>query len=372
MKKIIRVSAIPASLRYLLKGQLKFLSQYYEVTAISSPGDDLLLLKEEEGIKKTIPINIERKISLFKDCISLLQLIRTFRREKPDIVHSITPKAGLLSMLAAKVSGVPVRIHTFTGLIFPTSVGLKRKLLIFTDKITCWAATTVYPEGKGVMNDLLKNKITNKPLKILANGNVNGIDVSYFDVIDHSIQANIKFTFCFVGRIVQDKGINELIHAFICLYEQNPNVELIIVGTFERNVNSVLPEVRDLILNHPAIFFKGWQTDIRPFLSNANAFVFPSYREGFPNVVMQAGAMGLPSIVTDINGCNEIIIDGVNGMIIPPKDEKALFQAMSFFISNPCEVEKMANCSRVMITSRYERKLVWNALLAEYRFLLKE
>ncbi|GAB7086269.1 glycosyltransferase family 4 protein [Marinifilum fragile] len=369
-KKVIRVSAVPESLYTLLDGQLKFLSKYYEVIALSSKSKLLEDLAKKEDIKRTIGINIERRISLFKDIQSLIKLILVFRKEKPAMVHSITPKAGLLSMLAAKFSNVPVRVHTFTGLVFPTSTGLKRKILILTDKLTCWAATDIIPEGEGVMNDLEKFKITSKPLKIIANGNVNGINTSYFKIRDERKVTNNRFTFCFIGRLVGDKGINELVTAFVNLYKLRPNIELVLVGPFEKELDPIHPEVEHLIFNHPAIKFKGFQKDVRPFLANADVFVFPSYREGFPNVVLQAGAMGLPSIVTDINGSNEIISDGVNGKIIPSKDADALLHMMRHFVDHPLEVEQMASDARDLIVKRYEQHIVWEALLAEYQKLL--
>lgn len=358
------------SLKYLLRGQLSFLSKYYRIVGLSSPGQDLIDVLEQENIEKVIPIKMERKISIFNDFVSLIRLMIVFFKEKPYAVHSITPKAGLLSMIAAKIVGVPIRIHTFTGLVFPTSKGLKRKILIVTDKITCWAATNIIPEGKGVMNDLIYHNITSKPLHILANGNVNGIDTLYYSCINKEKNKRTNFIFCFVGRMVRDKGINELVEAFIRLYKINNNIELVLVGPFEKETDPLLPHVEDLILNHPAISFKGWQNDVRLFLANADAFVFPSYREGFPNVVMQAGAMGLPSIVTDINGSNEIIIDGINGRIIPSKDEDALYSMMKYFLENPAEVEQMAGKAREMIVSRYDQQIVWDALLNEYRSIL--
>lgn len=373
--KILRISTIPGSLETLLKGQLKMLSEHYEVVAVSSPGEKMKVLEEREGIR-AVAIPMERRISLVKDIISLLRLIVLFAKERPDMVHSITPKAGLLSMLAGWITRVPVRMHTFTGLVFPTATGKMQKLLIATDRLTCFCATHINPEGEGVKRDLVNYKITTKPLHIIANGNVNGIDLEHFDRTSEVMQiaetyrkAGV-FTFCLVGRMVRDKGVNELVHAFLRLYQENNRIRLLLVGSFEKNLDPVLPEVEELILHHPAIEFVGYQPDVRPFFAASDALVFPSYREGFPNVVIQAGAMGLPSIVTDINGCNEIIIDGQNGVIIPPKDEQALYEAMERFILYPEEVREMTMNARPLIASRYEQRMVWEALLKEYEMLM--
>lgn len=374
LKKLIRTSTISGSISILLKGQLQMLSSYYEVIAVSSPGRALDELEKRERIR-TIPVPMERRISPLKDLVSLFRLIVLFAKEKPDMVHSITPKAGLLSMLAAWITRVPVRMHTFTGLIFPTATGRMQKLLIAMDRLICFCATHINPEGEGVKQDLINYKITSKSLHIIANGNVSGIDLSHFErthqVMEEAKQYRIndKFTFCFIGRLVRDKGINELVSTFVRLYRDNPKVRLLLVGSFEKALDPVLPETEERIHHHPGITFVGYQADVRPFLAASDALAFPSYREGFPNVVMQAGAMGLPSIVTDINGCNEIIINGKNGVIIPPKNEEALYDAMSWFLSHPDEVKQMAANARPMIVTRYEQKMVWAALLAEYKTL---
>lgn len=374
-KKLIRISTIPGSFETLLKGQLKMLSEYYEVVAVSSPGERMKVLEAREGVR-TVSVPMERRISLVKDFISLLRLIVLFAKERPDIVHSITPKAGLLSMLAAWITRVPARMHTFTGLVFPTATGKMQKLLIAMDRLTCFCATHINPEGEGVKRDLVNYNITSKPLHIIANGNVNGIDLGYFDrtpeVMEKacSYKKEGTFTFCFVGRMVRDKGINELVHSFLRLYQKDERVRLLLVGSFEKELDPVLPEVEEHILHHPGICYMGYQNDVRPFLVASDALVFPSYREGFPNVVIQAGAMGLPAIVTDINGCNEIVLPDLNGVIIPSKDEQALYESMKYFASHPVEVEKMAANARPLIASRYEQRIVWNALLDEYKSII--
>ena len=177
--KIIRITTVALSLDYLLKGQLAFLNTGLEVVAVSGKDSHLKNVALREGVR-VVNISMQRAISPFKDLISLWKLYRLFRKEKPQIVHSMTPKAGLLSMIAARFSGIPIRIHTFTGLIFPSKTGIMQKLLIGTDRLLCTCATHIYPEGEGVKKDLINYKITNKPLKVLANGNVNGIDTSFF------------------------------------------------------------------------------------------------------------------------------------------------------------------------------------------------
>lgn len=380
-KKIIRISTIPTSLRILLRGQLKFISQHFEIIAVSSNDIDfkkMLMQEEVEGVC----VNMTRKITPIKDLVSLLKIIRIIRKEKPYFVHSHTPKAGTLSMVASWLCNVPVRMHTVAGLPLLEATGLKKKILIVVEKLTYAAATNIYPNSFVLKDIIIANKLTRiDKLKVICNGSSNGIDTFFFsnnqitnkgqllrDELGFSTKA---FVFCFVGRIVKDKGINELVHAFVKLNKEFENIKLLLVGPFEKDLDPVSEDVEEFILNHKGILFMNYQDDVRPFFAASDALVFPSYREGFPNVVLQAGAMGLPSIVTNINGCNEIIIEGENGTIIPPKDKDALFIAMKYFVEHKDdEVRKMAKNARPMILSRYEQTEVWNALLKEYQSLV--
>lgn len=371
--KLIRTSTIPSSLNTFCRGLLSELNaEGYDVVAVSSPGPALEELAARERVK-TIAVPMERHISPLKDLKSLIRLIRVFRREKPQMVHSITPKAGLLSMIAAWVCRVPVRLHTFTGLVFPTATGLTQKILILTDRITCACATHIVPEGEGVKADLQKYKITRKPLRVLGHGNIRGIDLCYFDPTlfpPKPAASSQPFTFVFVGRLVRDKGINELVEAFSRLNRKIPNTRLILVGREERQLDPLEDATVAEIERNPAIEAVGPQSDVRPWLAMADAFVFPSYREGFPNVVIEAGAMGLPSIVTDINGSREIIIDGRNGTIVPPRNLEALYGAMKRFIDNPEEIKKMGREARPLIQSHYEQSYVRQCLKDYYKEII--
>ena len=378
MQKIIRTSTVPDSLNTFCKGLLKELHEKegYDVIAVSSPGTALDEIKEREGVK-TYAVAMERHISPLKDLKSMWGLISVFRKERPDMVHSITPKAGLLSMIAAKITGVPVRVHMFTGLVFPTLKGIKRKIVILTDKLTCACATHIIPEGEGVKTDLQRYKITNKPLCVLGYGNIHGIDLEEFNPEISEVEEAAKtirrigvYTFIFIGRLVGDKGINELIEAFGRLNHEIPNTRLLLVGPTEQNLDPLEPETISRILNNSNIESVGSQRDVRPWLVASDAFVFPSYREGFPNVVIEAGAMGLPSIVTDINGSREIILEGQNGTIVPSKNVDALYEAMKKFLLQREATKKMADNSRALIASRYERKYVHQCLKDFYKKIL--
>ena len=376
-KKIIRSSTVPQSLDTFCKGLLKELSEDYDVIALSSPGEALDLVGRREGVR-TIAVPMERHISLLNDLKSLFSLIRVFHTERPDLVHSMTPKAGLLCMMAAWWTKVPVRIHTFTGLVFPTATGLKKRILMFTDRITCACATHVIPEGEGVKNDLINKKITRKPLKVLGYGNVRGVDMEYYsrrpEVEGRAevIRNDNWFSFLFVGRIVRDKGINELVSAFSKLNAEYRKTRLFLVGDYEDKIDPVEASTKNEIRHNVDIISVGRKTgnDLLAYYAASDCFVFPSYREGFPNTVLEAGAMDLPCIVTDINGSREIIKDGYNGFIIPAHDEDSLYNAMKRMIENPEGRITMASVARQHIADHYEQGFVRQCLYEFYAQVL--
>ena len=369
MKKIIRAATVPQSLNAFCNGVLRDLTGEYDVVAVSSPGETLDEVGQREGVR-TIAVPMARHISLVSDLKSLWRMWRVMRRERPDMVHSMTPKAGLICMMAAWLARVPRRVHTFTGLVWPTATGLKRRVLMATDWLTCACATHIIPEGEGVKNDLLNHHITYKDIKVLGHGNVRGIDMDRYKPAESALEDKHGFTFVFVGRIVRDKGINELVSAFDRLHQLYGEIRLVLVGPREDDLDPVLPETLERINQGDGIEAVGSQRDVRPFYQQADALVFPSYREGFPNVVIEAGAMGLPSIVTDINGSREIIIEGKNGVIIPPRDEQTLFEAMKGFVEHPEVVRSMAANARPLIASRYEQGYVRQCLYDFYHEIL--
>ena len=380
MPKLFRVTTVPESLNILLRGQHKFMSTNgFEVIGISSTGNALYEVSQEEEIR-VIEINMSRKITPIKDFLSVYNLYKLIKKEKPIIVHSHTPKAGVVAMMAAKIANVPIRLHTVAGLPLMEAKGIKRKLLNFVEKVTYACATKVYPNSKGLYDFIVEEElISSIKMKIIANGSSNGIDTSYFDserisekqreeFLTRLIIQKKDFVFIFVGRLVGDKGINELIDAFARI--KDSNVKLLLVGGLESDLDPLKSETIHEIDKNKNIISVGFQKDVRPYFAISHCLVFPSYREGFPNVVLQAGAMGLPSIVSNINGCNEIIQEGINGSIIPSKDRESLYKVMHKIISDEAWRKQLAGNARDIIVSHYEQKLVWDALLIEYNHLL--
>lgn len=376
--KLIRAANVPGSLNTFCYGLLKTLNEEYEVIALASPGKELSEIEKREGVR-TIAINIERRPSIVKDIVSLVKLIRCFRKEKPDIVHSMSAKCGLLCMTAAWITRVPHRIHSFTGLAFPTATSFSRFVLKTTERITCACANHLLPESQGVKNDLIRNHITKKNLIVLGNGNIRGVDMVKYsrrpEVIELAdvIKKNGVFTFLFVGRIVGDKGINELISAFIRLNKEKQDIRLVLVGDYEKNINPLKKETDEAIEQHKSIETPGakYGDELLAYYAASDCFVFPSYREGFPNVVLEAGAMDLPCIVTDINGSNEIISNGVNGLIIPSHDVDSIYNAMKRLLDNQNELRTMSNNSRWIVNSKFEISFVQACLKQYYKDILK-
>lgn len=358
-----------------MKGQLKFMSQYYEVIGVSSEGKELFEVEKNEEIK-VHAINMSRSITPLFDLISLFKLVIFFIKTKPLIVHTHTPKAGFLGMIAAKLAFVPKRFHTVAGMPLMETTGFKRRVLELVEKITYCSASMIYPNSVGLYNFILSRKLARiDKLKVIGNGSSNGINTEYFSkksinpTTVNQTRKDLKldekeFIFLFVGRIVREKGIEELIKAFLML--NHPKAKLLLVGNFEEDLDPVDYKVKFEIFNNQNIVYVGYQEDVRLYYAIANVLVFPSYREGFPNVVMQAGSMELPSIVTDINGCNEIIANGENGVIVPVKNIGELKNAMLKIMIDKNLYAYLKSNSRNYITDRFECNSIWNRILLEY------
>lgn len=371
--KLVIVTTVPITLTGILAQQPKFLAEHFDVAIISSPDAELKKIQNSENVA-TYAVSMQRGISSINDLVSLFKMIKQLRQLKPTIVHSYTPKAGLITMLAGLICRVPIRVHTFTGLIFPTSTGAKKKILTWIDRLICTCATAIVPEGNGIKNDLIHYGITHKPLAVIGSGNIAGVNTELFckqAVINQGLHLTLQkqlnlpvnaFVFCFVGRFTQDKGFTEILSAF---NELPDNAHLLLVGEMDERLP--LPnEIIKALSSHSRIHNIGWQNDVRPALAISNVSVLPSYREGFPNSPLQAGAMELPCIVSDINGCNEIIKPSFNGWIVPVKDSKALAKAMLKSMQTD-NLEQLGLQARANIVEKFERQTHWQNMLNFYK-----
>ncbi len=379
MKKLIRITTVPLSLEKLLENQGQYFKAFYDITFISSNPEQLKQTAEKQGVSY-FPLGMTRKITPLQDLRCLIQLYHFLRKEKPLIVHTHTPKAGIVGMLAARLAGVPIRLHTIAGLPLMETKGLKRWLLILVERITYFCATKVYPNAEGLLKFVLQNRLApRKKLKVIGKGSSNGIDTSYFskDEVEETkvslLRESLKikssdFIFCFVGRLVGDKGVNELVHAFCEVQNEIPEAKLLLVGPYETDLDPLEKITQKRINTNPNIITTGFQADIRPYLVLSDTFVFPSYREGFPNVVLQAIAMEVPCIVSDINGCNEIIREGETGAIVPPKQTQPLVDKMVLFYHEKKGVQKFIDQAKSEVATNYDRPQFWKSLLEEYKY----
>lgn len=378
--RIIRMTTAAVTMNIVLKGQLSYLSREFDITGITSyDPKHFEEIRSREKIS-LMAVEMERTISPLKDLKSLWQLFSIFRKDKPHIVHTHTPKAGLLGMLAAYLAGVEIKIHTVGGIPWMEVKGAKRGLLKAMEKLTYACADRIYPNSKGLMQFIINEKICPlSKLKVLGNGGSNGINTSHFTRNENDrqrlrAQYNIgddEMLLGFVGRIAREKGITEWLEAFDLL-RQKYKVKILLVGLFEKTYGGLSEETEDRILNDPYIVYPGRADDVRPFYAMMDIFVFPSYREGFPNAVLEACAMELPVIATDINGCNEIIEDKVSGLLIPPKSSSAIENAVSLLIDRPEMRKALAMSARAAVVEKFSNEIVWNAVREEYQILLEE
>jgi glycosyltransferase involved in cell wall biosynthesis len=376
--KIIRITTVPISMNIILKGQLSFMNQFFEIVGMTGQDEKHYPeIEKREGIRM-IPVRLTRVISPMQDIKSLYNIYHIIRKEKPDIVHTHTPKAGLIGLLAARMCGVPVRLHTVGGIPWMEISGLKRTILRMVEMLTYSCAHRVYPNSNGLMKFIIQQKIC-KPakLKVLANGGSNGINTDYFFPqheqrqsmrLKHGIQDD-EIVLGFVGRIAREKGINEWLEVFEMIRNRY-KVKILLIGLFEKTYGGLAPEVEERIENDPDILFLGRFDDVRPYYAMMDIFVFPSYREGFPNAVLEACAMGLPVIASNINGCNEIIEDHKNGLLVEPKSVESLHKALLLLLSNSDLRSELAIQARKDVVQNFKSEKVWQALKDEYDFFL--
>lgn len=382
MPKLIRITTAPISLNVLLPGQMRYMQENgFDVLMVSSDGPELKAVLEREGCRHTI-VPMTRRMSPFQDIVCLWKLYRLFRKEKPDIVHSHTPKAGLLAMLAAKMAGVKFRIHTIAGLRFVTTKGMSRRILIFMEKLTGLAANHVWPNSQSMKSYIETNKLVNpKKLEVIGYGSSNGVNLKRYSkaVLKEELLLAAKektnydpslFYFLAVGRIVHDKGMDELLGAFIRVHQQYPQTRLILVGAFEDEVDPVSAETRQLMQTHPAVIMAGWSNAVEYYMVLANVLVHPSHREGFPNVLMQAGAMGCPVICSAIDGNIDIVKHQETGLLFTVRNEEELYQQMVRAVSQPEALTQFAQQLHMQVKTYYDQQVVHDLLRSRYLQLL--
>lgn len=377
-KKISIVLTVPLSIETWFKGQPRYLSDYYDIELITSPSSSIDKIKAYENVTITL-VDFTRQINPLKDLKILFVLWRHFRHRQPDMVYSITPKAGLLGMISAWLARVPVRLHLIVGLAYFGSSGKRRFLLKTIEKITYFFATHLYANSLNLPK-IIAEELTSKAVNVIGHGSVNGVDTDYFKdtmsgeeksaLRQHLNIAQDAFILLFTGRIVGDKGVNELISAFDSLSSTYSKLTLLMVGDFEHHLDPIAQDSYEIIKNHPCIRVVPFQDDIRPYFCISDLLILPSYREGLPNVLIEGGSCGIVMIATDINGCNEVIIHGENGLLIEPKNTRHLIETIQKLLREPDLYTSLKQNARQSILNRYDQHAYWNALHHELETLL--
>ena len=380
--KLIRITTVPMALKYLLPGQMRYMAQQgMQVVMISADGEERADVINTEQCPHII-VPFTRQITPIKDLACLWQLIKIFKKQQPDIVHTHTPKAGLLGMLAAKICGIPVRIHTVAGLPLMVQTGLKLQILKAVEKITYAAATQVWPNSQSLLTYIKDNKYgKQEKLNIISKGSSNGINLQRFSkhALTDDILAEVKKSINYnpnnyyllsIGRLVADKGIVELVLGFKDLLLQYPNLKLILVGKYETSLDPLPNDIINEIKLNSCIIHIQWSAYVEYYLALANLFVFPSHREGFPNVLLQSAAMCTPIICSAITGNVDIVTHNTTGLLFEKANIEAMKNNITFAINNPNSMHKMAAHLQATIHNYYDNKIIWQAIWQQYQQLL--
>ena len=358
-------------------GQLAWLREVgYEVHFLCGPGQPADTIVPAQGaIYHTVPL--ERGIAPWRDVWSLWQVMGVLRRVRPDIINAGTPKAGMLVLLAAWLCQVPVSIYTIHGLRFETVRGPLRSLLISIERMVCAAATQVLCVSGSLRKVVLQYRLAGAgKVAVLANGSINGIDTDGFiraqwldagrDLrrsLDIPLEAPV---IGFVGRAVRDKGIRELVAAWAEVQAQIPSVHLLIVGDVESG-DRITQEDERTLRSDPRVHITGFVTEVRPAYAAMEVLVLPTYREGLGLVLLEAGAMELPVVASDIPGCRDAVVAGVTGVLVPVRDSPALAAAILAYLNDPPLRTDHGLAGSQYVRRRFTRRLVWQSLADYYQ-----
>lgn len=355
----------------------------FDVIMVSSEGKEWPDLIKNEGCDHRI-VSMARQIAPIQDLKSLWQLYKLFKKEKPDIVHSHTPKAGLLAMLAAKFAGVKIRIHTIAGLRFMTAKGISRRILVFMEKVTGKAAHHVWPNSYSLLNYIRKEKLVNeKKLHVIGAGSSNGVDLNRYSIsalrpekLDE-IKKQLKYEeqFCYLlnmGRIVKDKGVDEVLTAFKTLYENNQQLRLILLGSFEDELDPISDTARDILKTHPGIIHIEWSDYAEYYMHLSTIMVHASYREGFPSTLLQAGAMSCPIVCSAIEGSVDIVTHKETGLLFQAGNSCELLEQLQYALTHSEEMKQAASILRQKIEKNFSQVYVHITMKNKYVELLQQ
>ncbi|WFB63280.1 glycosyltransferase [Sphingobacterium sp. WM] len=368
-KKALQVVNIPFVLPYYFGDQILFLKQNeIEISIACSPGPELNNFCSKYNIAG-YPVDILRKIDLLTDILSLFKLIKIIKKEKFDYVIGHTPKGALLSMLAAKITGVKNRIYFRHGIVYETSFGLKRSLMVCLEKVTSWCSTKIISVSNSVQKYSEKERINSIDKSIVLNkGTCNGVNLDRFDKsvptdINFDLSLEGSFVVGYVGRLVNDKGIKELIEAWDLVKNKIPKSKLLLVGPYEER-DSLPDMIKDKIINDISIIHTDLVNDTVPFYKEMDVFILPSYREGFPTVVLEASAMELPVITTKSTGCIDSIIENETG-VYANINALSISEKILYYFNNPAVRSFHGRNGRKWVKENFDQNIVWQFILKD-------
>lgn len=367
-----------------LRAQVAFMqARGLETWTLSSPGEDLDRFASELDVP-VISVEMTRRITPVRDLAALARITAAIRRIRPTIVHAHTPKAGLLGMIAATLAGVPVRVYQMRGLPLMSARGTKRQLLRTAEALACHLADRVICVSHSLREAALEEKLCPpEKITVLGGGSGQGVDATgRFD--PRRLPANASertrarlgipseaTVVGFVGRLVRDKGVVELTDAWTSLREAHPGTHLILVGRFEPH--DPLPSGVEARLQHDRrVHLLGWDWDTPPLYAAMDVVALPTYREGFPNVPLEAAAMELPVVATRVTGCVDAVVEGATGTLVPAADAPALARAISDYLNHRELRLEHGRAGRRRVVRNFRPEATFQLLFQEYRRLMEK
>ena len=380
--KLLHMTTVPMTLMFM-RGQVDFMrAKGFELALLSSPGSTLDHFAEEYHLP-AYGVPMERRVTPGRDLLSLVELVRILRRERPTILHAHTPKAGLLGMVAAFLARVPVRIYHLRGLPLATAEGSTRLLLRLAEKTAALLAHRVLAVSASLRRAAAEAGVCRaKKIEVLAGGSGNGVDAherfnpARFTAEDR-LAARRRWgvpddavVIGFVGRLTRDKGLLELATAFRVLAHTNPRLRMVIVGPEEKREPVPEKSLESLQRDH-RVHFTGMLDDAAVAYLAMDILVLPTYREGFPNVILEAGAMELPVVATAVTGCVDAVVDGVTGRLVPARHAAALTAAIAAYIEQPELAREHGKNGRERVLKDFRQEVIWQELESFYRRMLE-
>ncbi len=373
MKKLLYIVTEPTHMQSLILPLMERMNEEFDIVCICS-ADNVHIDARKVGVR-TLKLPIH-SLSLWQSLKNLWFLWRTLRHEKPDIVHTLTPKAGLLGMSAAFLARIPARMHTFSDLIFPRMRGLSRLIPWMTDVVTCLLANVINPGGEEIQQLLRASHVTRKSLLLITQGNINGVNLKHFIPGKNRDEKREMLgigkdavAFVFIGNIVTEKGVAELVDAFCWLHQEHPNTRLILIGRDDIAPDLLPKGTRRKATSHPGIICAGEQYDAETWLAAGDVYVHPSHHEGHSHYLLWAGAMGLPVITYDVRGCRGIV-NAETGIVIPLRDYSALYEGMLQLINHPTKRLSLGLAARHHIEKHFDSQHVCQELKKIYQELV--